>query len=193
MAPGTLVGIVGENGAGKSTLLRLLAGELAPDRGTIVRCGALGYCPQTVILNEALTVAQHLAYFQAAYRLPSLARAEELVACLAFAQYRRAPVSTLSGGTGKQHFTLALMYDPAVRSQPARSVAQALVVAGIEPQHVLEVGDGRVALAQMPQHLGEALPGAHVGPRLHDAPEMPHVLLKSYRTEGALARLDALF
>ncbi len=30
-------GIVGANGAGKTTLLRLLAGELAPDRGAVVR------------------------------------------------------------------------------------------------------------------------------------------------------------
>ena len=39
VAPGTLVGIVGENGAGKSTLLRILAGELRPHRGTITRSG----------------------------------------------------------------------------------------------------------------------------------------------------------
>ena len=31
VAPGSIVGIVGENGAGKSTLLRILAGELRPD------------------------------------------------------------------------------------------------------------------------------------------------------------------
>src|SRR5579883_1578938 len=79
VAPGTLVGIVGENGAGKSTLLRILAGELAPDRGTVRARGAVGYCPQTAILNDALTVAQHLDYFRAAYRIPSLDRAEQLI------------------------------------------------------------------------------------------------------------------
>ncbi len=46
VAPGALVGVVGENGAGKSTLLRILAGELRPNHGTITRTGALGYCPQ---------------------------------------------------------------------------------------------------------------------------------------------------
>ena len=115
IAPGTLVGIVGENGAGKSTLLRILAGELAPDRGTVELRGALGYCPQTVILNDALTVAQHLAYFRAAYRLTSLDRAEELLERLTFQRYRQAPVGALSGGTKqKLNLTLALMHDPAV-------------------------------------------------------------------------------
>jgi ABC-type multidrug transport system ATPase subunit len=115
VAPGTLVGIVGENGAGKSTLLRILAGELAPDRGTVELRGSLGYCPQTVILNDALTVAQHLDYFRAAYRLPALDRAEELVERLGFQQYRQSPVGALSGGTKqKLNLTLALMHDPTV-------------------------------------------------------------------------------
>lgn len=115
IAAGTLVGIVGENGAGKSTLLNLLAGALAPTRGSIQIAGTLGYCPQTVILNEALTVAQHLDYFQAAYHLASNASADRLIECLRFAQYRAAPVSTLSGGTKqKLNLTLALMHDPSI-------------------------------------------------------------------------------
>jgi ATP-binding cassette subfamily F protein uup len=35
LAPGVRLGVVGMNGSGKTTLLRLLAGELAPDKGTI--------------------------------------------------------------------------------------------------------------------------------------------------------------
>lgn len=112
---GTLVGIVGENGAGKSTLLKILAGELRPDRGGVVLEGALGYCPQDAILNDTLSVAQHLEYFAAAYGIRDLRRADELVRQLAYQQYQHATVATLSGGTKqKLNLTLALMHNPRV-------------------------------------------------------------------------------
>ncbi len=115
VAPGTLVGIVGENGAGKSTLLKILAGELRPNRGQVLRRGALGYCPQEVILNETLTVNQHLDYFRAAYAISDLSRADELIERLGFGQYRTTVVRTLSGGTKqKLNLTLALKHHPTV-------------------------------------------------------------------------------
>jgi ABC-2 type transport system ATP-binding protein len=113
--PGTLVGIVGENGAGKSTLLRILAGDLRPDSGAVQITGALGYCPQAVTLNEALTVDQHLDYFRAAYQAPDLQVAGGLIERLGYAQYRRTPASALSGGIRqKLNLTIALMHDPTV-------------------------------------------------------------------------------
>jgi ATPase subunit of ABC transporter with duplicated ATPase domains len=39
-------GLVGANGTGKSTLVRLLAGDLRPSSGSVVRAGSLGYLPQ---------------------------------------------------------------------------------------------------------------------------------------------------
>lgn len=111
--PGSLVGIVGENGAGKSTLLRILAGEARPNHGKIIRQGTFGYCPQVVVLNEALTVKQHLDYFRAAYSLDNIDRAEELLEELGYAQYRQSQVANLSGGTRqKLNLTLALMHRP---------------------------------------------------------------------------------
>ncbi len=47
LAPGSITSISGPNGCGKSTLLRLLAGVVAPRRGTISRSGAIGYLPQS--------------------------------------------------------------------------------------------------------------------------------------------------
>lgn len=57
MAPGEHAAIVGENGAGKSTLLRIMAGLEAPDTGTAVRQGRVGYLAQTSGLPPGLTVA----------------------------------------------------------------------------------------------------------------------------------------
>ena len=110
---GELFGIIGENGAGKSTLLRILAGELAADRGDIIYAGTLGYCPQNIVLNDELTVEQHLRFFQRAYRLPGLMRAHELVEQLGFDQHRGTRAGLLSGGTRqKLNLTIALMHDP---------------------------------------------------------------------------------
>jgi len=113
--PGQLVAVVGENGAGKSTLLKILAGTLAADGGQVRLAGTLGYCPQDPVLNDNLTVAQHLRYFAAARRLPSLHRADELVRRLGFEQSRDQTASELSGGTRqKLNLTLALLHDPDV-------------------------------------------------------------------------------
>lgn len=110
---GELVGIIGENGAGKSTLLRILAGELRPDRGGVTHRGALGYCPQRIVLNSELTVHQHLRFFQRAYQVRSLERANDLIDQLGYAEYRRTRAGELSGGTKqKLNLTLALMHDP---------------------------------------------------------------------------------
>lgn len=115
VGPGELVAVVGENGTGKTTLLRILAGDLRPDAGSVTIDGRPGYCPQTVVLDDALTVDQHMRYFQAAYGIGSAARAEELIDRLGYAARRGQRAGTLSGGTKqKLSLTLALMHNPPV-------------------------------------------------------------------------------
>ncbi len=112
---GTLCGIVGENGAGKSTLLKILSGELRPTHGSVRHSGRFGYCPQHVVLNDALTVRQHLTFFQTAYRLTEVHYAEEIMDVLGFTGYADERAGVLSGGTRqKLNVTLALMHDPQV-------------------------------------------------------------------------------
>ena len=115
LRPGTLVGVIGENGSGKSTLLRVLAGELRPDHGNVWYASGFGYCPQAAVLNGALSVRQHIDYFQQAYALPSQDSAFRLVDRLGYAKYLSERVANLSGGTQqKLNVTLSLMHDPGV-------------------------------------------------------------------------------
>jgi macrolide transport system ATP-binding/permease protein len=46
LGPGERLLVTGPNGAGKSTLLRVLAGELAPDSGTVLAPGRIGHLRQ---------------------------------------------------------------------------------------------------------------------------------------------------
>jgi len=112
---GCLLGIVGANGAGKSTLLRILVGLAAADSGT-VRCrGRIGYCPQETVLHPALTVREHVRFFQAAYRLDDCRRVWQLLEQLRFDESPRSRLHTLSGGTRqKLNLALGLMHDPEV-------------------------------------------------------------------------------
>jgi ABC-type multidrug transport system ATPase subunit len=114
-AAGEMVAVAGENGTGKTTLLRILAGDLRPDAGSVAIRGRPGYCPQTAVLDEALTVDQNVRYFQAAYGIGRTGRAEALIERLGYAGCRDQRAGTLSGGTRqKLSLTLALMHDPPV-------------------------------------------------------------------------------
>ena len=101
VAAGEMVAVVGENGSGKSTLLRILAGDLRPDAGRVLATGRTGYCPQAVVLDDALTVDQHIRYFQAAYRIPAAERAGALISRLGYAASRHQPAGTRPEGPGR--------------------------------------------------------------------------------------------
>ena len=65
LAPGEVLGLVGENGAGKSTLIKLLSGVYPPDRGTIHWRGAAVHfdSPRDAMAAGIATIHQELAYF----------------------------------------------------------------------------------------------------------------------------------
>ncbi|MGK4595135.1 ABC-F family ATP-binding cassette domain-containing protein [Amycolatopsis sp. w19] len=80
-AAGDRVAIVGENGRGKTTLLRVLAGDLAADRGEVHRSGAAGVADQQIPLGATDTVGALIDLELAAVR-DALARLESATEAL---------------------------------------------------------------------------------------------------------------
>ena len=60
ISKGQKLGLVGNNGCGKSTLLQIIAGQLSPSSGVIVRPNDLYYIPQHFGQYDSLTIAQAL-------------------------------------------------------------------------------------------------------------------------------------
>jgi len=116
VSAGEFVGLVGENGSGKSTLMQIIVGLQASDGGHVQRPSRLGYCPQTPMLWEKLTVDEHFRLFAKAYGLDGQAAQKAVTGLLAelqFTRYRGYRVEQLSGGTRqKLNLGLALMHNP---------------------------------------------------------------------------------
>jgi ABC-type multidrug transport system ATPase subunit len=85
---GQLYGLLGENGAGKSTLLRIIAGLLAPSRGSVqvlgsgnIRAvaGRFGYMGHAPLLYDEMSAVENLEYFSALYGINDRARCEDAI------------------------------------------------------------------------------------------------------------------
>ena len=61
IAPGEIVGLVGENGAGKTTLMRIVAGELRADDGEVTKPQRIGMVHQHFAIVPEMTIAENLA------------------------------------------------------------------------------------------------------------------------------------
>ena len=88
--PGERVGLVGPNGCGKTTLLRILAGQEAPDRGSVSRSPYLrvGYLPQVFAVEAGTTAGEVIGRAAGS----AVALEAELVA--AAAELARSPLDT---------------------------------------------------------------------------------------------------
>jgi ABC-type multidrug transport system ATPase subunit len=86
--PGQLYVLLGENGAGKSTLLRVIAGLLAPSRGSVRVLGSeniravatrFGYMGHAPLLYDEMSAVENLEYFSALYGINDRVRCEEAI------------------------------------------------------------------------------------------------------------------
>ncbi|MFD4029714.1 ribosomal protection-like ABC-F family protein [Streptomyces sp. NPDC058637] len=127
--PGQRLLVTGPNGAGKTTLLRVLAGDLAPDAGTVRRRARIGYLPQELPVRP--TRRSLLATFAAGRPGSADEYAEELLALGLFRPDDLAvSVAALSIGQQRRLALARLVTRPAdllVLDEPTNHIALSLV------------------------------------------------------------------
>ncbi|MFE7368868.1 ABC-F family ATP-binding cassette domain-containing protein [Streptomyces anulatus] len=129
VASGARLLVTGENGAGKTTLLRVLAGDLTPDTGTVIRRARIGYLPQE--LPARPTRRTLLATFAAGRPGFPDEYADELLTLGLFRpEDLDVPVASLSVGQQRRLALARLVTRPAdllVLDEPTNHIALSLV------------------------------------------------------------------
>ena len=97
---GARIGIVGRNGDGKSTLLALLAGEIEPDEGRVIRTRTVtvGLLSQTDALDDDASVREAVLGDAPEHEWAGVARVRDILDGLLADVDFDARVGTLSGG-----------------------------------------------------------------------------------------------
>ncbi|MEU9121662.1 ribosomal protection-like ABC-F family protein [Streptomyces sp. NPDC048506] len=129
VAAGERVLVHGANGAGKTTLLRVLAGVAAPDHGTVLRRGRIGF------LAQEIPVSRPSEPLLAAFRRGLGGDEDELAALLlSFGLFRerdlQVPVGALSAGQRRRLALARLLARPAdllLLDEPTNHLALGLV------------------------------------------------------------------
>ena len=127
---GKVIALVGPNGSGKTTLLLILAGLLAPDRGSASVSGVdpvsdpygvhkiVGWMPDFFGVYEGLSSVEYLGLFGAAYGMSPAERAvrsRELVELVGLQSFADKPVHALSRGQKQRlGFARTLVHRPTV-------------------------------------------------------------------------------
>ena len=130
VAAGEAFGLLGPNGAGKTTTIRVLTTLLRPGEGTalvaghdVVRDGlavrqAIGYIPQAISVDGALTAYENLEFYGRATGLPRRerrAQIEEAVEAMQLGSFLDRLGRTLSGGMLRRlEIATALLKQPTV-------------------------------------------------------------------------------
>ena len=161
VAPGERIGIVGANGAGKSTLIRVVAGDLAPDRGRCDTNAGISWLPQESPVRDP---AQSLL---AAYAegLPGEA-GEHRGALLGFGLFRHAdletPVGALSVGQRRRLALARVLRDPGellLLDEPTNHLSPGLVE---DVEAALAAFDGAVVAVSHDRMFAQRFDGRRV-------------------------------
>lgn len=120
-------GFLGPNGAGKTTSIKMMCGLLKPTSGRVLFDGAevqstpkgkIGVCPQDLVLWEALTCRENLAFIGKMYGVQECEleeKIDKLLTLLALSDKADQVVSKLSGGMKRRlNIAVSLVHNPEV-------------------------------------------------------------------------------
>ena len=124
---GEVFGFLGPNGAGKTTSIKMMVGLLRPTSGKVfvdgkevqnIEKGAIGICPQELMLWENLTCKESLNLMADMYEVPKTIRdprVQKLLDDLFLQEKADTMVSKLSGGMKRRlNLALAVVHEPEV-------------------------------------------------------------------------------
>jgi len=130
VAPGEVFGLLGPNGAGKTTTIRVLTTLLPPTSGRALVAGldvraqslavrsAIGYIPQAISVDGALTARENLDFYARVTGVPARERKqriEQAIASMNLDAMLDRLARTLSGGMLRRlEIATALLNQPAV-------------------------------------------------------------------------------
>ncbi|MGW1102487.1 ribosomal protection-like ABC-F family protein [Streptomyces sp. NPDC002540] len=153
--------ITGPNGAGKSTLLRVLAGEVAPDAGSVNRRGRIGYLPQEPRPGKADETV--LTAFARGRAGEAAGYTERLLSLGLFDRDQlMVPVGRLSTGQRQRLALARLLSEPSdvlLLDEPTNHLSPALVE---ELEAALTGYNGAVVIVSHDRRLRRRWRGAHL-------------------------------
>jgi len=130
VAAGEVFGLLGPNGAGKTTVIKMLTTLLPPTSGSAHVAGfdvrrqaarvraAIGYVPQLVSVDGALTAHENLLIFAKLYGVPRAERRARIAASLEFVGLEDAADRLVRGYSGgmmrRLEIALAMLHRPRV-------------------------------------------------------------------------------
>jgi ABC-2 type transport system ATP-binding protein len=130
VADGEVFGLLGPNGAGKTTVIKMLTTLLPPTAGTATIAGfdvrrqparvrtAIGYVPQLVSVDGALSGYENLLIFAKLYGVPRAARRNRIAEALDFSGLVEAANREVRGYSGgmvrRLELAMAMLHRPQV-------------------------------------------------------------------------------
>jgi ABC-2 type transport system ATP-binding protein len=125
---GEVFGLLGPNGAGKTTVIKMLATLLPPTAGTATVAGfdvrrhparvraSIGYVPQLISVDGALTGFENLLIFARLYGVPRALRRSRIAEALNFAELQEAAGRDVRGYSGgmvrRLELSMAMLHRP---------------------------------------------------------------------------------